>query len=198
MRARLRPAFVVTTCAIAAGCGSTGDPSSAGAPTGIDREPTATATAVATATASSGSTATATATASAAPKKKRTRKTPYDKVSQDRSYSGDRAGLVPLNPTDSDGRQIYADHLDGCYVEVPKAGEPDPNGPARFMPWVEPLPVDCPDVMQDVAWDECWGSIVDVDEKGVCICMPRGGNPPPPPSVMTCPANAAAARKKTR
>jgi hypothetical protein len=99
----------------------------------------------------------------------------------------DYASLKRLNPTDSQGRTVYAALDDSCYVEVPGdpkvARPPMPTGSRD----VEIVPVDCAAVMDDPAWDDCSAATLSRTAKGDCVCAATIGNPPPPPSANACP-----------
>lgn len=89
-----------------------------------------------------------------------------------------------VNPFDAKGRTIYASSDGSCYVKVP----PPPGTPIG-PPGIDrstPETVDCPDAMQDPAWDTCFGETMSRLANGKCICA-HTGNPPPPPSNADCP-----------
>jgi hypothetical protein len=176
MLRRLAPSFVVTTVALTGGCHSSpGDvpPTNPPAPTVLPPTnppapvPTPTPTPVAKATA----------------KRKRTTDAGRDWSA---AATVNWSDLQTLNPTDAQGRTVYAAMDDTCYVEVPMKPPypPMPSG-ARA---IETIPVDCPSAMDDPAWDTCDGSTLSRSKaKGECYCLPLGGNPPPPPLKNRCP-----------
>lgn len=175
MLRKLAPSFVVTTVALGAGCRSTPTdlpPTNPPAPT----EPTATPRPI-------NVNPPPPATAKPTAKRKRTTDAGRDWSAAATVNWGD---LQALNPTDAQGRTVYAAMDDTCYVEVPMKPPfpPMPTG-ARA---VQSIPVDCPAAMDDPAWDTCDGSTLSRSKaKGECYCLPLGGNPPPPPLKNRCP-----------
>jgi hypothetical protein len=95
--------------------------------------------------------------------------------------------LEPKNPSDADGRVIYVDEKDLCYVEVPPKTPPKFPGPPGLR-MMDHVAVDCPALLDDPAWDECqYGPLMKNKTKAECYCMTLGGNPPPPPRLVSCP-----------
>src|SRR5262245_46480566 len=177
MRARrLEPAFVITFATLLSGCNERPPPDR---PVRMTNPPEPTAT-------STGNTvATTEATASTPPATPR-RRTVRNPLPQNKYVEGpiDWAKARQLNPSDASGRRIFSAGDGSCYVKLP----PDPGTPIGppGMDMSKPLSVDCPDVMQDPAWDTCFGETLTALPNGTCIC-PHTGNPPPPPSLAECP-----------
>lgn len=177
----LARSFVVTVAAVSSvGCHKEPDPIRAENP-----GPSATQSSVPTATASA-------TTVDAPPSKVATRKRkrtsdagPTYKYPPGAAPSWSE--LDPKNPTDADGRTIYVDGSDECYVEVPPKTPPKfPAPPGLRM--MDHLAVDCPAIMDDAAWDEClYGPLMQHKTKAECYCLALGGNPPPPPRLVACP-----------
>jgi hypothetical protein len=174
-RTRIRPAFVVTLAALA--------------PAACQKQPTHTNPPPPTATATTDdplATPTQTETANTPPpggKKTRTVRSPIPP--QFEQYGGhmDYAKVKRLNPHGFENKTILTNNQGGCYVSVlidPKG----PIGPPGTGLRAEP--VDCPDVMQDPAWDTCLHGELLKTANGDCACE-RMGNPPPPPSKAECP-----------
>ncbi len=165
-RRRLSPAFVVTLAALgASGCKK---------PTATSNTPDSTA-AKGVKTASAGG-----------DKSKPARSRPVrDPLPEWKQYPGkiDYATAKAQNPKDEKGRVVFAGRYGGCYVELPfPADKPAP--PPGAAPPTEA--VDCPDAMQDPAWDTCIGGRILVTSSGDCACD-QTGNPPPPPALAECP-----------
>lgn len=95
----------------------------------------------------------------------------------------DWANAKHLNPRAEQNRAVMAADDGSCYVEVPENPE-GPIGPPGTG--LVAKPVDCPDAMQDPAWDSCLGGEIVLMTSGECICT-RTGNPPPPPTTAECP-----------
>ena len=195
----LARSFVVTIAAVSSvGCQKEADPIHAENPRPNSSDTsvtTATATATPTVTATAKATATATATAivmanppSIAPtrKRKRTSAAPAT-YKYPPGPAPNWSDLEAKNPTDADGRTLYVDSSDTCYVEVPpKALPKTPMPPGLRM--MDHLALDCPAIMDDPAWDECaYGPLMKNKSKPECYCMALGGNPPPPPRLVACP-----------
>jgi hypothetical protein len=187
----LARSFVVTVAAVTSvGCHKEPDPIRAENPGATPSQTTVTTT---TASASATETPTASATMIenppvAVPKKKRKRTAAAPTTFKyPPGASPSWSDLEPKSPADADGRTIYVDATDGCYVEVPKKTPPKfPVAPGMRM--MDSMPVDCPAVVDDPAWDECQhGPLMKHKTKAECYCMPLGGNPPPPPRLVTCP-----------
>jgi hypothetical protein len=87
-----------------------------------------------------------------------------------------------LNPR-LNGSPIIAAKDGSCFVEV-RADPSAPIGPPGSG--LVAKPVDCPDVMQDPAFDTCIGGTLMQTAEAGCVCA-RSGNPPPPPEKAECP-----------
>ncbi len=90
---------------------------------------------------------------------------------------------IAINPR-SEGRTIYARADGHCYVKVP----PNPAAPkpkSKHPPQPVAL-VNCPDAMQDPAWDTCLDGRMRKLGDDDCLCR-IDGNPPPPPWRADCP-----------
>jgi len=96
---------------------------------------------------------------------------------------------ISLHPKDANGRTIFVNDNNHCYVELPREGTPPP----RTDGWVTPSFVDCPPVFDDPAWDaRRSGWELKMDEKShQCFFEAVRGNPPPPDVPASCPASAA-------
>jgi len=94
----------------------------------------------------------------------------------------DWAKVERLNPRLSGG-PIMAAQDGTCFIEV-QADPSAPIGPPGSG--LAAKPVDCPDAMQDPAWDTCLGGTLLRTAEGSCVCE-RTGNPPPPPERAECP-----------
>lgn len=172
----MRPAFVITFATLAASCSRhppTPEPDSRPV-VGNPPEPTATAAPEPTATV---------ATEPARASKKRTVRSPVPQTEYTKGRI-DFANSKRLNPSDAQGRIVLARADGHCYVRIP----PPPGTPIGppGMDQSKPLVVDCPDSMQDPAWDTCLHEELTLLASGECIC-PHTGNPPPPPSLAECP-----------
>jgi hypothetical protein len=181
MLRKLAPSFVVTTVALGAGCHSSpSDLPSMNPPAPTDPAPTPRPTINA-----NPPPLQPTATAPPKPTAKRKRTTDAGRA-WSASAPVDWSDLQPLNPTDAQGRTVYAAMDDTCYVEVPMK-PPYPPMPTGSR-YVDTVAVDCPAAMNDPAWDTCDGSTLSRSKaKGECYCLPMGGNPPPPPVKNRCP-----------
>lgn len=110
------------------------------------------------------------------------------------STSPSQLRFPPLNPSDREGRIIYALPDDRCAVQVPYEGPP-----VQLPPGVTPRAfeeVDCPPAMDDPAWDNCTDRLAFDEGSSKCFCVSSFGNPPPPPRMVPCPADAKARVKK--
>ncbi len=164
---RMRPAFVVTLAALA--------PIACQRQTETSNPPVPRAT----------STASAETTNETPPKtgwKHRSVRNPLPAEEQLESQP-DYSKVKRLNPHGAENRTIMTSADGSCYVEVQK--NPDgPIGPPGTG--LVAKGVDCPDLMQDPAWDTCLNGDLARTEKGDCFCE-RMGNPPPPPMKAECP-----------
>lgn len=87
------------------------------------------------------------------------------------------------NPRDSNGRVIYANGR-RCAVHVARDDWPGDDSSSWQPPKLKR--VDCPEEMDDPAWDWCPESLhLRTDGKG-CACV-VDGNPPGPPYATPCP-----------
>lgn len=166
---RIRPAFVVTLAALA--------PVACQKQTPRENPPPLSATVPTTTTTGGAETTPRTGV------KRRVVRDPLPP--QHVQYAGhvDYAKAKRLNPHGAENRTIMTDKDGGCYIQVlidPSA----PIGPPGSGLRAEP--VDCPDVMQDPAWDTCLHGDLLRTASGDCVCQ-RNGNPPPPPSKAECP-----------
>ena len=96
---------------------------------------------------------------------------------------------ISFHPKDANGRTIFVNDGNHCYVELPREGTPPP----RTDGWVTPSFVDCPPVFDDPAWDarrSGWELKMD-DKTHKCFFEAVRGNPPPPDVPASCPASAA-------
>ena len=111
-------------------------------------------------------------------------------TTQEGEVAAPREGdAVSLHPKDANGRTIFVDNGNHCYVEIPLEGKPPP----RTEGWVTPSYVDCPPVFDDPAWDarrSGWELKMDTKTRQ-CFFDPVRGNPPPPDMRASCPASAA-------
>lgn len=140
-RSTPRPAFVVTSCALALGCASGGAATSSG------DDP----------------------------------KQPAGKPLAELT-----AEDLPIR--DAEKRLVYKKSSGECYVQVPKAGEPDPPLLSGER-WVEDKIIDCPPAFEDPAVSLADGHYLIHDATtGECISQPSYGNPPPPGNPTPCPA----------
>lgn len=186
----LARSFVVTVAAVSAvGCQREPDPIHAETPRAKDAA-AASATAIATASASESSTVVVNDNPPPPPPPTKKRKRTSDAGPTWKTPAGpipSWSDLEAKNPSDADGRTIYVDQTDTCYVEVPpkKAPKFPPPPGVRMM---DHLALDCPAIMDDPAWDECeYGPLMKNKSKPECYCMSLGGNPPPPPRLVSCP-----------
>lgn len=124
-----------------------------------------------------------------APLEKRKRKaTPPPKTFKEATIA-DWSSLVPLNPTQADGRAVLVEwNGESCFVFGEWGADAGPIPPGMGMPHVA---ADCLPELDDPAWDGCRGSSISA-QKGSkeCVCIPSGGNPPPPPTIVACPKKA--------
>jgi hypothetical protein len=185
----LTRSFVVTVAAVSVvGCQKEPDPIRAEAP---KPKPTVSVSATATGTPSPSESITVAVNDNPPPPKvTKKRKRSSDAGPTYKTPSGPTpswSDLEAKNPADADGRTIYVDASDVCYVEVPPKKPPSTPLPPgmRFMDRVN---VDCPAVFDDAAWDDCnYGPLMKNKTKPECFCMSLGGNPPPPPRLVACP-----------
>lgn len=94
-------------------------------------------------------------------------------------------GLTAMNPSDAKGRPIYTARDGRCFVRVPLSPDAPPR-PAG-APGTRPEYVDCPEAMDNPAWDTCFHGTLSKTADGDCLCAATHGNPPPPPYVAECP-----------
>ncbi|HMR77509.1 MAG TPA: hypothetical protein PKD61_20515 [Polyangiaceae bacterium] len=115
--------------------------------------------------------------------KKRTVRSPLPNAFEPSSGLG--PNLRGLNPT-LEGRSVSAASDGTCYIELPppEGTPPPPPGGSNYVR----KNVDCPEAMQDPAWDTCLHGTLSTDGTK-CECW-RPGNPPPPPSQAECPGGA--------
>jgi hypothetical protein len=171
-RNRIRPAFVVTLATlgpIACQKQTTGNPPpTSTAEIGNPPEPVSSE-----------------ATETSTPAAKATRKVRDPVPSQTEDYPGrvDYAKAQRLNPHGRENRLIMAAKDGTCFIQVP-IDPSAPIGPPGTGLRAEQ--VDCPEVMQDPAWDTCLYGDLMRTESGDCVCD-RMGNPPPPPTKAECP-----------
>jgi len=101
---------------------------------------------------------------------------------------------LPLK--DARGHSIFRQGGGGCYVQVPRKGDP----PADFMSgekWVDDEAVECPEEFADPAFAAVPdGSILGQSIDGTCYIYQTYGNPPPPAVDAPCPAFAKKADAK--
>jgi len=123
--------------------------------------------------------------------RKREGKRTVSETSESATVSG--GALVSLHPKDGQGRTIYVRDDNSCFVETPKEGDPPP----RTDGWVNNVPVDCPPLFDDPAWDDRRSNWeLKKDEKAnECLFDYIRGNPPPASVKATCPANVAEPKK---
>jgi hypothetical protein len=116
---------------------------------------------------------------------KRAVRTPLPAAQQFKGHI-DWAAARRLNPRHAEDGTIFAGQSGDCYVLVQK----DPGGPIGPPgTGLEAKNVDCPDLMQDPAWDTCLGGEIVKTSSGECACA-RSGNPPPPNTQAECPKSA--------
>ena len=87
--------------------------------------------------------------------------------------------LVTKNPLDSQGRLVYVDdYTDICFIELP----------TKLVEHPDHQPIDCPESMDDPAWDDCgYGLLMAHKTKPECYCVSKAGADPPV-HVALCPA----------
>lgn len=195
---RLRPAFVITSVVLAA-CSSDHThanpppPSSetASATATASDLPTATATVEPTASATAPVTASASASAVAEPPKTRQRVGKTDVKKEWAAAKPIKGKIKSLHPQDAEGRTIFVNDENFCFVESPKkAAKPSLTEGTDAGPEMEKVYVDCPEIFDDPAWDERrtgWSLVQDETTKQ-CMFTPKGVTPPPPNQAAKCPA----------
>lgn len=88
-----------------------------------------------------------------------------------------------LNSVDAQGRSIFRNVADTCYVEMPWPAQM-PRPPGAPPPQASAA---CPPEMKLPAWETCrGGAIMAKADRSECICFLMG-NPPPPPQPNACP-----------
>jgi hypothetical protein len=178
MRRLLRPAFVLTVATAATGCTKSQEQTPVASTTVPSAPPTQVEDRDAVAPQATGQ-----EPPLPPPTKKRTVRSPLPKA------LGPSGGLGPslrgLNPT-LEGRSVSAASDGSCYIELPppEGTPPPPPGGSNYVR----KNVDCPEAMQDPAWDTCLHGSLSTDGTN-CECW-RIGNPPPPPSQAECPGSA--------
>jgi len=178
---RLRPAFVVTTCAAIVACSSEQQHRN---PPDITYDPPP-----------QELTGDATATPPG-PEALRKRNGKSDTVKEWKQAGPTKGPMKVLHPSDASGRTIFVADDNACYIEEPKKDAPREPLPTGMPPPVDRITVDCPAIFDDPAWDDHrTGWVLAVDEgTKECVFMPRAGNPPPPNLKATCPASIDAER----
>jgi len=92
--------------------------------------------------------------------------------------------MTVLNPT-HEGRTVMTDKRGGCYIMLPPGADSPPAPPGSRIGARQD--VDCPESMDDPAWDSCLDDQLAKVASGECVCLASYGNPPPPPSQAECP-----------
>lgn len=86
-----------------------------------------------------------------------------------------------LNAQSADFGLVFHSQRRHCFVQIPSNTPLSPGqmGPTRSL--------DCPDSMNNTAFEKCVFGIVVRNEDTSCSCLPLGGNPPPPDFQVPCP-----------